>query len=100
MATATPPTPTPKKSRKRWYLIIGFVLLFLATPVGYYLIAGWSRDRQLAALYRELDEDDPHWRWSDLVKQYQPPPDAENAVVQMLKVDALLKKTPFDVGPK
>ena len=89
MATAIPPTVVPKNRARHWYLIIGFFLLVLATPIAYYLIAGWARDRQLAELYRELDEDDPHWRWPDLVKQYQPPPDDQNSFAHILKVQAL-----------
>ena len=56
--------PTPPRSRRRWYLLAG-VLLLIATPVGYYVHADWWRERELEKIYRELDAKDPLWRWHD-----------------------------------
>jgi len=61
-SAATAPAPaTPKKSRRLWY-ILGFVLVLLATPILWYLIAGWLSDREIGAIYAELDAEDPDWR--------------------------------------
>ena len=99
--TATPPTvPAPRKKRWRWRLLGGFFLLLLAAPVTYYLFAGWYSDRQMAELMREIEMEDPHWQWHDLIAQIKPPPDDKNCAAQITKVQALLKKTPFAPGPK
>jgi hypothetical protein len=96
MQATTPPLPVAVKSRRRWRLIGGFALLLIATPFAYHFVAGWLRDRELDEIYRELDAEDPHWRWPDLVAQNPAsPPDERNAAVQVLKVCDLLKKTPF-----
>src|SRR5207249_4741978 len=68
----------------------------LLTPVAFYFIAGWWAERRLQELYAEIDADDPNWRWHDLVAELEPPPDDENAAMQILKVQGLLKVTPFD----
>ena len=93
------PAAVPRKSRRPWY-ILGFLLVLLAVPVSYYFLASWWGNREIAEICRELDQDDPHWRWPDLIGQMKPPPDEKNAAVQIVKVHALLKKTPFRPGPK
>jgi hypothetical protein len=99
--TTTPPAvPAPRKSRRRWRLFGGFLLLLMAAPVTYYFFAGWYSDRQMAELAREIAEEDPHWQWHDLIAQIKLPPDDKNSAVQIMKVQALLKKTPFAPGPK
>jgi competence protein ComGC len=99
--TATPPAvPAPRKPRRRWRLIGGFLVLLLMAPVTYYFFAGWYSNRQMAELAREIEKEDPHWRWHDLIAQIKPPPDDKNSAVQIMKVQALLKKTPFAPGPK
>src|SRR5262249_61899860 len=102
MQTTSPAVPTqvPRKSRRRWYILGFLLLLLLAVPVSYYFLAGWWGNREIAEICRELDQDDPHWRWPDLIGQMKPPPDEKNAAVQIAKVHALLKKTPFTPGPK
>jgi hypothetical protein len=97
--TAAHPVPAPKRSRRRWVLLGAFALLVLAMPFLYVMIAGWQRDRELEAIYREIEAEDPHWRWADLVKQLPPaPPDERNAVVQMHKVIRIMRPTPFSRG--
>jgi hypothetical protein len=101
-ATAAAPSAPPKKkkSRKVWYLLIGFALLVIATPVAYYFVATWIADRELQALYAEIDAEDPNWRWQDILKEYQPPPDADNSALQVGKVRLLLARKAFMPGPK
>jgi hypothetical protein len=92
--TAAHPVPTPKRSRRRWVLLGAFAALLLATPFLYLTIASWQRDRELEAIYREIEADDPHWRWADLVKQLPaPPPEERNAMVQVFKVQEMMKAT-------
>jgi hypothetical protein len=87
MQTTAPPIPTPRKSRRRWYAIAGFLALCLATPYAVMLISEWQRDRELEQIYAELDAEDPNWRWADLIaNQPKPPPDERNAAVQVAKV--------------
>jgi hypothetical protein len=101
MQATTPPLPVARKSRRRWRLIGAFALLLIATPFAYHFVAGWLRDRELEQIYREMDAEDPHWRWPDLIAQIPaPPPDDRNAAVQLLKVCDLLKKTPFNAVAK
>jgi hypothetical protein len=101
MQATPPPVPVARKSRRRWRLIGGFALLLIATPFAYQFVAGWLRDRELEEIYREMDAEDPHWRWPDLIAQIPaPPPDDRNAAVQLLKVGDLLKKTPFNARAK
>src|SRR5262245_24351422 len=96
MATATSATSVQPKSRRRWY-VAALALLFVATPFAWYYITGWLRDRELEALYAEMDAEDPHWRWYDLIANMPaPPPDDQNAAVQVKKVQDLLKATPFN----
>ena len=96
MSTASPPNPGPRKSRRRWYLIGGFLFLLVAMPVGSWLLAGWLRERELQAIYRELDAEDPNWRWFDLIARMPaPPPDDRNGAMQVLKVRQLLNRTPL-----
>jgi hypothetical protein len=95
MSTISPPQPVPRKSRRRRYYLGGFLLILVATPVGYYFVAGWMQDRELEAIYRELDADDPNWRWNDLIAETPPPPDERNAALQVLKVHELLQTTGF-----
>jgi hypothetical protein len=97
MSTTTP-TPTPVRSRRRWYVLGAFALLFLAVPLGYMLIGGWLRERQLQELYTEIEADDPNWRWADLIAELEPAPDEENAFTQMRKVRDMLKITAFSIG--
>lgn len=95
MSTITPTQPVPRKSRRRYYLA-GFLLLLVTTAVSFYFVAGWMQNRDLEATFRELDADDPNWRWNDLIAEAPaPPPDDRNAAVQVLKVHALLKGTPL-----
>jgi len=87
MQTTAPPIPTPRKSRRRWYAIAGFLALFLATPYAVMFISEWQHDRELEQIYAELDAEDPNWRWADLIaNQPKPSPDERNAAVQVAKV--------------
>lgn len=91
---------TPPKSRRRWYLLAG-VALMLAVPVGYYFLAGWWNDRQLAALEQALDAGDPNWRWPDVLAEIKPVPDERNSALQIEKVRAMVPSNhPFFVGGK
>ena len=99
-ANATNPMAPPRKSRRHWYLIGGFVLLLIGVVIGYYYLSGWMGDRRLAATYAALDVEDPNWRWPDLVASLPIPPDDRNSAVQVLKVSDLLKPTPFSLGGK
>jgi hypothetical protein len=58
MATAPHPLPVPRKSRRRLFIVVGFLLLLAATPVGYYLVNDWLYHREVEALCRELDAED------------------------------------------
>ena len=58
----TPPpstVPIPRKSRRRWYIIGGFLLLLVATPFLFMFANIWMRDRELEQIYAEIDADDP-----------------------------------------
>jgi len=99
MDMTIPAPPTPRRSRKRWFYIGGFVLLLLLAPLGLYHALNWWNDREMAALYQELDAEDPNWRWPDILAEIQPPQGDSNSAVQIVKVAALLKTTPFDTGP-
>ena len=58
-------------------------MLLVATPFVYQWVAGWLTDRELEQIYREMDAEDPHWRWHDLIAQLPaPPPDDRNAAGQ------------------
>jgi hypothetical protein len=103
MQTTSPPpnVPVPRKSRRRWYLLGGFLLLFLAAPISYYFIAGWWGERQMAELERAIEEEDPNWRFADLLAAIDMPPDDQNAALQITKVHALLSpNNPFNAGGK
>ena len=100
MATTYPNVAPPRRSRRRWYVFGGFVLQVLAAPVAYYFFASWWGDRQMAELTRQIEAEDPHWRWADLLTQIKPPPDEKNSALQIIKVQALLKKAAFNPGPK
>jgi hypothetical protein len=94
METAAPSvTPASRRAWRRWLLVGGFMLVLIATPFAYSLIGRWQADREMAALYAEIDADDPNWRWPDLLADLpEPPPDQDNAAVQLIKVADLLKK--------
>ncbi|HZZ82703.1 MAG TPA: PIG-Y family protein, partial [Gemmataceae bacterium] len=97
---ASPPSAKPRKSRRWWY-VVACVLVLLAIPVAWYFIAGWLGEREMQALYAELDAEDPNWRWPDLAAKLQPVPGEENSVDQILKVSTLAAKpTAFMPGPK
>ncbi len=91
MSTLSPPQPVPRNPRRLRYYLAGFLLLMAATLVGYYFVAGWLADRELQKVYRELDADDPNWRWNDLIAEKPMPPDDRNAALQVRKVSWLLK---------
>ncbi len=95
-----PAPPAPRRSRKRWYLIGGFVLLVLAAPFVCSFAISWWNDRQMEEIYREIEADDPNWRWHDLVAELPTSPAENNSSDQILKIELLLKTTPFDTGPK
>ena len=64
--------------------------------MSYYYGTVWLHERELQEVYRDLDADDPHWRWPDLVAQIpKPPPDDRNSALQVAKVGALLKRANF-----
>jgi hypothetical protein len=89
-----------RKSRRRLVIVGGFALLLAFVPVGYYFANKWLCQRDLEALYREIDSDDPNWRYADLgVGMPEPPPDEQNAAVQLMRVRDLLVKTPFTPPP-
>ncbi len=93
--------PAAPKRRWRWKLLGGVALVMLLTPVAFYFIAGWWAERGLQELYAEIDADDPNWRWHDLIAELEPPPDAENAATQIIKVQALLGRfNPIGKGGK
>lgn len=97
---STPVTPPKPRRRKRWLIVATGVLAFIAAPVIYYFVDAWMAQRALDRIYAEIDAEDPNWRWPDLIAQIKVPPDEENSVVQVRKVQALLKKKPFMPGPK
>ncbi len=71
-------------------------LLMAATVVGFICVTNWLHRQELEALYREIGAEDPNWRWADLTAAVpEPPPDNENAAVQLLRARDLLVKTPF-----
>jgi hypothetical protein len=98
MSTTSPPAPVVRKSRRRWLYLGAFVLLVIVAPFGLRSFADWQRERELAALYAEMDALDPNWRWLDLVASFPaPPPDDQNAAVQMLKVRDRVARSVFGV---
>jgi hypothetical protein len=96
MDTAAPSAmPASRRSWRRWLLVGGFVLLLAATPFIFSRIGRWQADREMAALHAEIDADDPNWRWPDLLADLpEPPPDQENAALELIKVADLVKKKP------
>ena len=99
MSIAPLPTPVPPKSRRPLWLVGGFALLLALTPVAFYFVSAWLSQRKLDALYAELDADDPNWRYANLAAGLpEPPPDEQNAAVQLLRVRDRLAKTAFPVG--
>jgi competence protein ComGC len=99
MQPSTIPVPAPPKSRRRWYWLGGFVLLVFLTPVLVSTIAGWWGERQMQALYAEIDAEDPDWRWPDLIAKIQPRPGEPNSAEQIAKVRALLVSKAFSLPP-
>lgn len=98
MATVASPTAVARKKRRPIFWSAGFGLLLLLTPIGYALVSGCMAERELDALYREIDADDPHWRYADLALDFPaPPPDERNSAVRLLKVRDVLAKTPFSM---
>ena len=98
MSSTSPPQVVPRRSRRRWY-VAAMVLLVVLTPAGYYFVAGWLRNRELEAIYRELDATDPNWRWPDLLaSRPAPPPDEQNSALQVLKVREQLGRAPFGIA--
>jgi hypothetical protein len=95
--TVTPPKP---RRRRRWLIVLGCLLAFVAAPVAYYFVDAWFANSALERIYAEIDAEDPNWRWNDLIAEIKVPPDDENSVVQVRKVQDLLKKKPFLPGPK
>ena len=96
MSTPPPPVPVVRKSLRPWYYLGGFVLLTIAAVWGFSAVTSWLRDRELAALYAEMDADDPHWRWPDLIANLPaPPPDDRNSAVQILKVRGPVARSTF-----
>ena len=106
MQPATSPaptaTPTPRKSRKVWYILGGFALLLVATPVCFYFVSGWWTNRQLEEIYAEIDAEDPNWRWPDLLAEMKPPPEDENLgrANRQEFTPSWLQKTPFTIRPE
>lgn len=100
MQSLSPSVSAPPRSRRRWYWIGGFVLLVFLTPVLFSLVAGWWSERQMQALYAEIDADDPDWRWPDLCAKLQPRPGEPNSAEQIAKVRALLVSKAFLLPPK
>ena len=101
MQPTFPAPPAAKPRRRRWpMLLVGILLLLAATPGAVYFTAGWLRDRELAAIYTEIEADDPHWRWDDLVTDLKPLPDEQNAAARIGKVRSLLRRTPLNLNPK
>lgn len=95
-----PGTPIkPRRSRKGWYVLAGFIALVLAAPFLIGWVNTWLRNRALEAIIREIEADDPRWRWRDLIAEIDVLPDDQNSAKQIEKVDALMKKATFDLGP-
>ena len=100
MSTVPTALPKPKSRRRRWFWIIGgFVLLVVLTPVLVSVIAGWWGERQMQALYAEIDAEDPNWRWPDLCASLQPRPGEPNSTDQIVKLRALLAIWAFTLPP-
>jgi competence protein ComGC len=97
--STTPVVLAKPRSRRRWYWIGGFVLLVFLTPVLFSLVAGWWSDRQMQALYAEIDAEDPDWRWPDLIASVQPRPGEPNSAEQIANVRALLVSKAFMLPP-
>lgn len=96
MATASPPKSVPGKWRRLLIWLGALAAIAIAVPLGLRAITGWLEQRELDALYAEIDADDPNWRYADLAKDYpDPPPDEQNAAVRIMRVHNLLKKTGF-----
>lgn len=101
----TEPAPTPvtapAKSPKRrrswlpWVLVLGFAALLLSLPFAFNYYSAWSSERELEAIYAELDAEDPNWRWPDLLKENADLPDDQNAIVVVERIHTLLKAKPF-----
>lgn len=98
-STPSPATPVPAKRRFRWRALGVGALVLLALPVTYYFVSAWFADRSLQRICAEIEAEDPHWQWADLLAQTPPAPEDVNAFTQIRKVNGLLKKTPFAIAP-
>jgi len=66
MSTASPLQSCPKESRRRCISAAG-VLLVLMTQLPPTSSRAGLRQRELNAIYREIETSDPNWRWRDLI---------------------------------
>ena len=72
------------------------VVLVLATPLIYHVVVRKLGQRELDAVFAQLDRDDPGWRLDDIVaaNNARLPPDAQNPAVLAAKAFALLPPDP------
>ena len=89
MTAATAAAPR-RRRRTRWTLLLGFPLLALAVPVGFWQYSRFEADRELAEVLAETDQLDPRWRFDDVLADRPPIADADNPALVLGKVDALL----------
>ena len=66
--------------------------IVLITPLIYYVVVRKLGQRELDAVFAQLDRDDPGWRLDDIVRDTNAklPPDAQNPAVLGAKASALL----------
>ncbi|WP_435008405.1 hypothetical protein P12x_005619 [Tundrisphaera lichenicola] len=74
--------PAPRSRSRRWAIRLGLTLLaILAISAGIGTYLAWKVDRRLEAVVAEADQDDPSWRWDDLLADRDPVPDEENSAL-------------------
>jgi hypothetical protein len=83
------PPPRPRR-RRRWLVLAVLLLLVPLALAGLYLAVVGLDDREVAAAVADTDRRDPGWRFDDLERQRQAPPDVQNGALQVIAARKLM----------